>query len=29
MSAIRIWMNKENTNDPKDSVIPNDNDDAD
>ncbi len=27
MSAIRIWMNKENTNDPKDSVIPNDNDD--
>ena len=27
MSAIRIWMNKENTHDPKDSVIPNDNDD--
>lgn len=29
MSAIRMWMNKENTTDPKDSVIPNDDDDAD
>lgn len=29
MSAIRIWMNKENTDDPKDSVIPNTDDDED
>lgn len=29
MSAIRIWLSKENTSDPKDSVVPNDNDDAD
>lgn len=29
MSAIRIWLSKENTSDPKDSVVPNDDDDAD